>query len=162
MSSRSRLASSAMARRSRKGPRIRSLPRKDVLHAVFKIVQRQILVYGADPQVHGLGDGEAAIAASANPDLPLVGPEVAGEDFDQSGLAGAVIPHNSGDRALPHMERDAVEDLDLSKGFENLVDGKDILFHIHIHYSDCQKAMFLFPIIAVCQRKFKLTDKINR
>ena len=82
--------------------------------------------------------------------------------FDQSGLAGAVIPHNSGDRALPHMERDAVEDLDLSKGFENLVDGKDILFHIHIHYSDCQKAMFLFPIIAVCQRKFKLTDKINR
>ena len=109
---------------------------KNVLHAVFKIIQCQVLIHGADSKVHGLGDGETAIAASTDPDLPPVGPEVAGEDFDQGGLTGAVIPHDSGDSPLLYLQGDAVKNLDLPKRLKNLVNGKDTLFHIHIRYTD--------------------------
>ena len=105
---------------------------EDVLHTVFEVVQSQILVHGADAQIHGLADGKAAVVCAADADAAAVRPDIAGQYFDEGGFAGTVVAYDGGDSAGLDFQRDPPQSLDVSETFCDPRNGENIRLMYHI------------------------------
>ena len=76
----------------------------------------ELLEDDRDPEIARRDRGEGRIAGLVDEDRPFVGRVVAGDDLDQRGLAGPVLPEEGQHRATDGVEVHAMEDLDAAEG----------------------------------------------
>ena len=79
------------------------VPKEYVFHAVFAVVQRKILIYGAYAKLHRPLHRKKGMLRSAYGHAAAVRPEGPGEYLYQRGFARAVVAHYSRYAALANL-----------------------------------------------------------
>ena len=70
------------------------MPEKNILITVFTVIKGKLLVNGADTHLKCLRNGKAGIFPSLHRDGAAIRRKITGEQLDEGGLSGAVIPYD--------------------------------------------------------------------